>query len=210
MKNFFFSSRRRHTRSTRDWSSDVCSSDLQGSSGVPPYAGSAPACPPGGATPTTPCVTPKYWRWPQWNTDGVYFNSRTGLGEAEALQVRAFYVRYANTLMMFDDGTYSTMNQNASSGVLDNRDHSVGVSGDFETRRVTRNTIGASFFLKDDTHAEETTTFSKANVATTPAGQTYADRQSSFGIQDIVTVSSRISATAGVSADSLNDDLWAY
>src|SRR6266704_5032153 len=30
MKNtfFFFSSRRRHTRSKRDWSSDVCSSDL--------------------------------------------------------------------------------------------------------------------------------------------------------------------------------------
>src|SRR5690349_23430026 len=27
---FFFSSRRRHTRSLRDWSSDVCSSDLNG------------------------------------------------------------------------------------------------------------------------------------------------------------------------------------
>src|SRR5207249_9684326 len=27
---FFFSSRRRHTRSKRDWSSDVCSSDLGG------------------------------------------------------------------------------------------------------------------------------------------------------------------------------------
>src|SRR5690606_39864344 len=26
--NFFFSSRRRHTRFSRDWSSDVCSSDL--------------------------------------------------------------------------------------------------------------------------------------------------------------------------------------
>src|SRR5699024_12030794 len=26
--HFFFSSRRRHTRSKRDWSSDVCSSDL--------------------------------------------------------------------------------------------------------------------------------------------------------------------------------------
>src|SRR6202048_5108829 len=26
--NLFFSSRRRHTRSTRDWSSDVCSSDI--------------------------------------------------------------------------------------------------------------------------------------------------------------------------------------
>src|SRR5699024_12005983 len=29
---FFFSSRRRHTRSKRDWSSDVCSSDLDVSS----------------------------------------------------------------------------------------------------------------------------------------------------------------------------------
>src|SRR5439155_21833645 len=28
---FFFSSRRRHTRWPRDWSSDVCSSDLRGS-----------------------------------------------------------------------------------------------------------------------------------------------------------------------------------
>src|SRR6266849_7131933 len=28
-ESFFFSSRRRHTRSTRDWSSDVCSSDLK-------------------------------------------------------------------------------------------------------------------------------------------------------------------------------------
>src|SRR5690348_17907104 len=31
---FFFSSRRRHTRWTGDWSSDVCSSDLRSSSGL--------------------------------------------------------------------------------------------------------------------------------------------------------------------------------
>src|SRR5690606_40918367 len=30
---FFFSSRRRHTRFSRDWSSDVCSSDLLGVGG---------------------------------------------------------------------------------------------------------------------------------------------------------------------------------
>src|SRR2546422_2515051 len=28
VRSFFFSSRRRHTRCSRDWSSDVCSSDL--------------------------------------------------------------------------------------------------------------------------------------------------------------------------------------
>src|SRR3989440_4747775 len=31
---FFFSSRRRHTRSDRDWSSDVCSSDLVNNVGL--------------------------------------------------------------------------------------------------------------------------------------------------------------------------------
>src|SRR5256884_6213412 len=31
---FFFSSRRRHTRCSRDWSSDVCSSDLAGARGL--------------------------------------------------------------------------------------------------------------------------------------------------------------------------------
>src|SRR5690625_7396241 len=34
MALFFFSSRRRHTRWPRDWSSDVCSSDLVGFAGI--------------------------------------------------------------------------------------------------------------------------------------------------------------------------------
>src|SRR5207249_6770476 len=41
---FFFSSRRRHTRSKRDWSSDVCSSDLSACDVVawnPDYLGPA-------------------------------------------------------------------------------------------------------------------------------------------------------------------------
>src|SRR6266536_936371 len=40
LHQFFFSSRGRHTRSTRDWSSDVCSSDL-GSDGTRPSTNSA-------------------------------------------------------------------------------------------------------------------------------------------------------------------------
>src|SRR5207247_5693175 len=42
---FLFSSRRRHTRSTRDWSSDVCSSDLpRCSSSTGRAARSPPRC----------------------------------------------------------------------------------------------------------------------------------------------------------------------
>src|SRR5699024_11560611 len=35
---FFFSSRRRHTRSKRDWSSDVCSSDLYATENIIPVS----------------------------------------------------------------------------------------------------------------------------------------------------------------------------
>src|SRR2546422_10614738 len=40
---FFFSSRRRHTRCSRDWSSDVCSSDLVAVPGAVVVAGFAAA-----------------------------------------------------------------------------------------------------------------------------------------------------------------------
>src|SRR5207247_7533253 len=39
---FLYSSRRRHTRSTRDWSSDVCSSDLERSYPPPHQRGLEP------------------------------------------------------------------------------------------------------------------------------------------------------------------------
>src|SRR5438876_1825709 len=43
---FFFSSRRRHTRWTGDWSSDVCSSDLNANGGMPEPPFSAARIPP--------------------------------------------------------------------------------------------------------------------------------------------------------------------
>jgi iron complex outermembrane receptor protein len=175
-----------------------------GQTGIPPYSGTAPPCPTGNATLTVPCVTPKYWRWPYWNTDSYYFNSTTGLGDLTSLQLRAFYVTYANRMDMFDDATYSSMNLNASSGMTANDDHSVGVSGTVETHAVRRNAISGSFFVKNDTHTEQTTTFSKANVGTTTPVQTDRDRQSSFGLQDVVTLAASLSATIGISADQLN------
>jgi iron complex outermembrane recepter protein len=178
-------------------------SSQRGMSGVPPYAGSAPACPPG-ATLTTPCVTPKYWKWPEWNTDSYYFNSSTAIGASSTTQLRAFSVRYANTLDMFDDASYSTMTVNAASGSSTNRDHTLGVSGEFESRAIGRNAFGASFFVKEDDHVEQTTTFSRTNVGTTTPAQTDRDQQSSFGVHDAFSVTSHIRATAGFSADHLN------
>src|SRR5690606_41026828 len=54
---FFFSSRRRHTRFSRDWSSDVCSSDLGALVlGACGKKEEAPAAAAGGAAPPPPQV----------------------------------------------------------------------------------------------------------------------------------------------------------
>src|SRR5262249_47365268 len=125
-------------------------------------------------------------------------------GSLSSVQLRAFYIGYSNRMDMFDDATYSSMSLNASSGMMANDDHSVGVSGEFETQVLHRNTIGASFFVKNDTHTEQTTTFSRTNVATTTPVQTDRDQQSSFGLRDVVALSTNLSATIGISADQLN------
>src|SRR5699024_11716541 len=51
---FFFSSRRRHTRSKRDWSSDVCSSDLYGNGTSDHHMGGSAQGTPSTTTTTTP------------------------------------------------------------------------------------------------------------------------------------------------------------
>lgn len=204
-------------------------SNQKGKAGDPPYSGRAPVCPSGNATVSFPCVTPKYWKWPYWNTDSYYLNTNTRLGNAGTFQFRGFFAQYPNLLEMFDDATYTTMNKNASSGSLNYNDHSTGASGEFAARTLSRNAIGVSFLVKDDTHHEQTTTFNTKNVASTTPEQTDRDQQSSFGIQDVVTVSSRIRGTVGFSADHLNgleaqdlnstktqtvpfplDNVWAY
>src|SRR5216684_6182894 len=53
---FFFSSRRRHTRCSRDWSSDVCSSDL-----VPWHPAWLAAV--GVVLLALPLVLPTFWVW---------------------------------------------------------------------------------------------------------------------------------------------------
>jgi iron complex outermembrane receptor protein len=182
----------------------LSASNQNGSTGVPPYAGQFPACPTGNApAPATPCVTPRFWNLPRWDTNSVHFNSHTAIGLSSSTRLRAFHSGFNNRQEMFDDATYSSMNLNASSGILDNDDRSLGVSGEFETRRWSAHAIAASFFVKQDTHAEQTTTFSRSNAATTTALQTDRDRQSSFGVQDAIEFTSRLRGTIGVSADRL-------
>src|SRR5690625_6661910 len=59
---FFFSSRRRHTRWPRDWSSDVCSSDLDAAAAILPDEENIPAL----AEPVPTSIPIKYSSFDIW------------------------------------------------------------------------------------------------------------------------------------------------
>lgn len=134
--------------------------------GVPPYSGT-----------DTQNNKPKYWRWPYWNKEFYYFNSDTGLGAADSIKFRAFYDRYRNNMTGFTNATYSSL---ASIAPYD--DHSVGTSSEFSTRRLSRHSMGASFFLKDDIHKESSATNMGSSALVQP-WRPHHDRMISIGFR---------------------------
>jgi iron complex outermembrane receptor protein len=140
----------------------------------------------------------RYWQWPYWNRDSYYFNSNTGLGESDSIRFRAFYDRYPNSMNQYSNG-YSLL---SSTSHYD--DYSAGTSVEFSSRRLSRHALGASFFFKDDTHQENSVSYSSAGVPTLQPWRKQRDQQTSIGLQDAITISSRMHATVGFSADHLN------
>ena len=155
--------------------------------GVPPYSGA-----------DTQNNKPKFWRWPYWNREFYYFNSNTDLGATDSLKFRAFYDRYWNNMTGFTDATYSKL-----ASINPYNDHSMGTSADYSTRRLIRHSMGASLFLKDDIHKESGATY-KGDSPLIEPWRTHQDRMVSIGFQDAITLSSRMRATLGFSADLLD------
>ena len=169
-------------------------SNLKGQKGVPLYQGA-----------DTAATYRFFWDWPYWNTDNYYFHSNTGLGESSSIKFRAFYTQFRNDIDMYSSDTYSLMNtksaESCTACTTVEAEHNDGFSTEFSTRKLARNTFSASFFLKEDTHTEEGIYPGIAPFPLTEPTLRDADIQTSIGLQDVIKISSRLSATVGFSAD---------
>lgn len=52
--------------------------------------------------------TPRFWSWPYWNIESLYFLSTTALGDKATLKTRLYRNSFANLLQSFDDRTQTT------------------------------------------------------------------------------------------------------
>lgn len=114
---------------------------LDGQKDTPPYAGRAAG------------VSPRFWRWPEWDKDSVYFIGRHALGESATLRVRAYRDAFRNTLESYDDARYATQTRPyAFTSRYD--DDTLGGAVEFEQRWSGEQVTRASLQTKKDVHRE--------------------------------------------------------
>jgi len=150
----------------------------RGEKGNPPYAG------------TDPRVKARYWQWPYWDKDSVYFVSNTRLGSSHYLRGRAFYDTYDNALYAYDDASYATQVKPSSFRSL-YHDHTVGASMEWGAT-LGRHGVRAAGHLKSDAHQDHNLGEPVKN---------FEGRILSFGVEDTLTVGSKVSLVGGMSGD---------
>jgi iron complex outermembrane receptor protein len=166
--------------------------NLKGQKGVPLYQG-----------PNTAAAFRNFWIWPYWNMGNYYFHSNTRLGEASSIKFRGFYNQFQNQIDMYSNDTYALMNtRNAARSMYD--EHNDGGSTEFTTRALSRNSISASFFFKDDAHRERGIYPAISPFPLTTPDLVDRDQQLSIGVQDAIRILPRLSATVGFSADDFD------
>lgn len=113
----------------------------RGDKQTPPYAG------------TSPEVRARYWRWPVYDKDSLYFLSRTGFGDDVTLRLRAYRDEFDNTLESYDDATFTTQNRGfAFTSIYD--DETMGAGADLEWQVDEQRVLRMAASFKSDEHAE--------------------------------------------------------
>lgn len=147
---------------------------------TPPYAGNDPA------------VKTRYWRWPYWDKESVYFLSRTQFYDVHTIKLRAYYDTFNNALRSYDDATYSSMRRPYA---FDSRydDYSFGAGIEYGTTGFAHHDIKLGFSYKQDVHREI------GDIG--QPRQRFADEYYSYAIEDAYSPAEALRFVVGASYD---------
>lgn len=154
----------------------------QGTKGTPPYAGSDAR------------QNPRFWQWPYWDKESVYFISKTQLSTKAYLKTRFYYDRFKNLLSAFDDNTYTKQTRGSSFNSFYN-DDTKGGSLEFGLQQAGAHTLKASVHFKHDRHRE--------NNQGEPV-RTFIDQTYSVGVEDVVRLADGLTLVPGISFNARN------
>lgn len=153
----------------------------QGEKGNPVYTGNDPL--------NTLLLKPRYWQWPDWDKESLYFISNSSFDDKNSFKTRLYFDRFKNTLDSYDDATYSTQTKPYAFESIYN-DYTYGGNLEYNTRFIPKNELKVAFQFKEDAHRE--------NNLGEPVRH-FIDNTVLIGIEDIYKVNSKLTIIPGVS-----------
>ncbi|RYD88526.1 MAG: TonB-dependent receptor, partial [Sphingomonadales bacterium] len=147
------------------------------------------------ATPGAPNA--RFWTWPYWNIESIYFLSTTALGDSATLKTRAYRNTFDNLLSSFDNAAQNTQTLGRSfNSYYEDQAHGGSVQLDYAFSEASR--LSLAFHYRRDEHVEFQQGF--------PAGTTEPPQKN---LEDTFSVAGEYKAdltptigmTAGVSYD---------
>lgn len=97
--------------------------------------------------------SPRYWQWPKWDKQSLYFLSNTVIDSTQYIKTRIYYDRFVNLLESFDDATYSTITRPYAFKSYYN-DYTLGGIVEYGKDFSSSDNIVASLQYKQDVHRE--------------------------------------------------------
>lgn len=91
----------------------------------------------------------RYWRWPYWDKDSIYFLSTTRIGSDNVLKTRLYHDTYKNGLDMYKDGSYTQHDPTSSY-----KDVSQGGSVEWANYSLKGHELRFALHYKQDEHTD--------------------------------------------------------
>lgn len=148
-----------------------------------------------GQPPSTDPTVIRFWQWPYWDKESLYFVSRTALGSHETLKLRLFQDEFDNELNMFTNGSYTTLT-NPLSGVSIYHDKTWGGSFELASGRIADNEIKFITHYKIDKHV--------GSNAVGTVDESFRDKWLSFALEDNYWLTRKLLLSLGLSRHTLS------
>ena len=111
-----------------------------------------------GQPPSTVPAAARYWKWPYWDKDSIYFTSKTSLSEHETFSARLYLDSYGNEVDTYTDDSYTKLKTSGAGSVTTGRsiydDKTKGASFTLESSRLNGQTLRLMGHYKADRHKE--------------------------------------------------------
>jgi len=142
----------------------------------------------------------RYWTWPYWNIDSLYFLSTTALGDRATLKTRIYRNSFDNLLSAFDNAAENTQTLGRAFNSY-YADVAYGGSAELAVELTDADRLSIAAHYRRDRHSEWQQGFPSG---TTEPHQISIEESYSVAAENVLDLSPQLTLTAGISYDWKN------